>query len=77
MYFIYAQTELIIIRIATVHVLYLFCSSSASGADHLDHVTTQAPYAITAALFALVLGTIPAGLGAPPWISLIPGAAGL
>ncbi len=52
-------------------------SSSASGADHLDHVTTQAPYALTAAAFALVLGTIPAGLGVPPWVSLILGTAGI
>ena len=52
-------------------------SSSASGADHLDHVTTQAPYALTAAAFALVLGTLPAGLGVPSWISLILGTAGI
>jgi len=52
-------------------------SSSASGADHLDHVTTQAPYALTAAAFALLFGTIPAGLGLPPWIGLLLGAAGL
>lgn len=52
-------------------------SSSASGADHIDHVTTQAPYALTAAAFALVLGTIPAGFGVSPWISLLLGAAGI
>ncbi|MDC7241299.1 MAG: Na+/H+ antiporter NhaC family protein [Spirochaetales bacterium] len=50
-------------------------SSSASGADHLDHVTTQAPYAATAAVVALILGTIPAGFGISPWISLALGAA--
>ncbi|MGL1892549.1 MAG: Na+/H+ antiporter NhaC family protein [Spirochaetaceae bacterium] len=45
-------------------------SSSASGSDHIDHVKTQMPYAITAAIFAIVFGFIPAGLGLSPWISL-------
>ncbi len=38
-------------------------SSMASGADHIDHVKTQIPYALTAAGFAMFLGYIPAGLG--------------
>jgi Na+/H+ antiporter NhaC len=29
-------------------------SSMASGADHLDHVKTQIPYAITGAIFAMI-----------------------
>ncbi len=49
-------------------------SSSASGSDHIDHVRTQAPYALTAAGIAILLGTLPAGLGIPSWISLIAGA---
>ena len=49
-------------------------SSSASGADHIDHVRTQAPYALSAAAIAVVAGTIPAGLGLPAWVSLIIGA---
>ncbi len=37
-------------------------SSMASGSDHIDHVKTQIPYAITAALFAAIFGFFPAGL---------------
>ncbi|MBN2617349.1 MAG: Na+/H+ antiporter NhaC family protein [Spirochaetales bacterium] len=48
-------------------------SSSASGSDHIDHVRTQMPYAITAAAFAIVFGFLPAGFGLNPWISLIIG----
>ncbi len=48
-------------------------SSSASGSDHVDHVRTQMPYAITSALFAIVFGFIPVGFGLSPWISLILG----
>lgn len=48
-------------------------SSMASSADHIDHVKTQLPYAITAALIAAVIGYIPVGLGMPVWISLILG----
>ncbi|QEN04278.1 Na+/H+ antiporter NhaC family protein [Thiospirochaeta perfilievii] len=48
-------------------------SSSASGSDHIDHVRTQMPYAITAAVFAIIFGFIPAGFGLSPWISLILG----
>nr|WP_319777192.1 Na+/H+ antiporter NhaC family protein [uncultured Sphaerochaeta sp.] len=50
-------------------------SSSASGSDHIDHVKTQAPYALTAAGLAILLGTLPAGFGIPSWISLLLGAA--
>jgi len=50
-------------------------SSSASGADHIDHVRTQAPYALSAAAVAIVVGTLPAGMGLPPWVSLALGAA--
>lgn len=52
-------------------------SSSASGSDHIDHVKTQMPYAITAAVFAIVFGFIPAGFGVSPWISLILGFVGI
>jgi len=50
-------------------------SSMAAGSDHTDHVRTQIPYALTAALLAIVLGFIPAGLGISSWISLIAGLA--
>jgi tetracycline resistance efflux pump len=33
-------------------------SSMASASDHIDHVRTQLPYALTAAFFALVLFTV-------------------
>ncbi len=45
-------------------------SSMASGCDHISHVKTQIPYAMTVALAALFLGFIPAGLGLNPFISL-------
>ena len=38
-------------------------SSAASGCDHIDHVTTQLPYAGSVALVALFLGYIPIGFG--------------
>lgn len=48
-------------------------SSSGAGSDHIAHVRTQIPYAITAALVAAVVGFIPAGFGLSPWISLAVG----
>jgi Na+/H+ antiporter NhaC len=52
-------------------------SSMASGSDHVDHVRTQMPYALTVAGFALVFGYLPAGFGAPVWLSLILGIVGM
>ncbi|MFH1735401.1 MAG: Na+/H+ antiporter NhaC family protein [bacterium] len=49
-------------------------SSMASGADHIDHVRTQIPYALTAAFIGLLIGYIPSGFGVSPWISLPLGA---
>lgn len=45
-------------------------SSMASASDHIDHVKTQAPYALTAAVVALLFGYIPAGFGLSPIILL-------
>jgi len=45
-------------------------SSLASGADHVDHVRTQFPYALAAGLLAILLGTLPAGFGWPAWVGL-------
>ncbi len=45
-------------------------SSLASGSDHVDHVRTQMPYALTVAGVALVCGYLPAGFGISPWVSL-------
>ena len=49
-------------------------SSIAAGADHVDHVRTQLPYAIICAATASVVGFIPAGLNVPWWVSLPAGA---
>ncbi len=48
-------------------------SSMSAACDHMDHVLTQLPYALTAAGIAVVCGFIPAGLGVPVWISLLAG----
>jgi len=48
-------------------------SSMASGCDHIDHVRTQLPYAGTVGVIALVLGTLPVGLGMPWWIGIVLG----
>jgi Na+/H+ antiporter NhaC len=45
-------------------------SSMASGSDHIDHVKTQAPYAVLVGLTAILLCYIPAGLGFSPFILL-------
>ena len=45
-------------------------SSLASGCDHIDHVRTQLPYAVTVAGVALICGYLPVGFGLSPWYSL-------
>ena len=50
-------------------------SSLASQCHHIDHVRTQMPYALTVGTVALLIGTIPAGLGVPFWVSLPIGIA--
>ncbi|HQV32103.1 MAG TPA: Na+/H+ antiporter NhaC family protein, partial [Calditrichia bacterium] len=45
-------------------------SSMASGADHIDHVRTQLPYALTCGAVASFFGYIPAGYGISPYIML-------
>ncbi len=49
-------------------------SSLATGSDHVDHVKTQLPYALTVAGVAAVVGYVPVGYGVSPWISLGLGA---
>lgn len=51
-------------------------SSMASSCDHIDHVKTQIPYALTAALTALLIGIIPVSYGLP-YILALPAAMGL
>ncbi|MEQ8787882.1 MAG: Na+/H+ antiporter NhaC family protein [Pirellulaceae bacterium] len=52
-------------------------SSQASGCDHVAHVWTQMPYALTVGGLSIVCGTLPVGLGAPVWILLPVGTAAL
>ncbi|MGK7311387.1 MAG: Na+/H+ antiporter NhaC family protein [Candidatus Longimicrobiales bacterium M2_2A_002] len=45
-------------------------SSMASACDHVDHVRTQMPYAVTVALVAMLVGDIPTAYGVSPAISI-------
>ncbi len=48
-------------------------SSISCQIEPHDHVRTQMPYALIAAIIAVVFGFIPVGLGLPVWISLLGG----
>jgi Na+/H+ antiporter NhaC len=48
-------------------------ASMASGCDHVEHVRTQLPYALSVGFVALFLGTLPAGFGLPWWAVLLIG----
>ena len=50
-------------------------SSLASSCDHIDHVRTQLPYALTTGAVALLIGTVPTGFGLPWWVSMPVGLA--
>jgi len=50
-------------------------SSMASACDHVDHVRTQLPYALTVGVVGMLVGDIPTAFGMPPWISYVVGAA--
>lgn len=43
-------------------------SSMASSADHIDHVRTQLPYALTVGGVSCMLGYIPVGFGMNEWL---------
>jgi len=45
-------------------------SSMASGCNHIDHVATQLPYALSVGTIALLLGTVPTGYGVSPLIMI-------
>lgn len=45
-------------------------SSAASSVNHMDHVTTQAPYALLVGAISCIVGYIPAGFGMNPFLSL-------
>lgn len=52
-------------------------SSVAAGSDHIDHVRTQIPYALTVGGVAMVVGLIPTGYGVPWYITLPIGAVAI
>ena len=43
-------------------------SSLATSCNHLDHVKTQMPYALTVGFVAVVIGSIPAAMGVSSFI---------
>ena len=48
-------------------------SSRASGCDHIVHVRTQIPYAVTVGVISILLGTIPVAMGFSPYLCLLVG----
>lgn len=46
-------------------------SSQASRCDHLKHVGTQMPYAVTVGVVALLMGVLPTALGLPSWAAFL------
>ncbi len=48
-------------------------SSRASGCDHITHVRTQMPYALSVGLVSVICGTIPAALGVSAYVCLVVG----
>lgn len=50
-------------------------SSMASACDHVDHVRTQLPYAVLAAVVGMLVGDIPTAYGLSPWVSIAAGTA--
>ncbi len=45
-------------------------SSMSAGCDHIDHVKTQIPYAVTVMLVSAAVGYLPTGFGVPFWITV-------
>jgi len=50
-------------------------SSIASSIDHMDHVSTQMPYALLVGFISCIVGYIPCGFGVNPWLANIVGLA--
>lgn len=46
-------------------------SSLSSQCDHLQHVGTQMPYALTVGGVALLMGVLPTALGLPSWMAFL------
>lgn len=45
-------------------------SSLATSCNHIDHVRTQLPYALTVGTVAILAGTIPGAYGVPFWVTV-------
>jgi len=52
-------------------------SSVSSASDHMDHIKTQAPYAMLTMGISILAGYIPAAMGLSPLISILIGAVAL
>lgn len=52
-------------------------SSRASGCDHVVHVRTQMPYALSVGMITILLGTLPAAWGVSPYICLAMGTVAI
>jgi Na+/H+ antiporter NhaC len=48
-------------------------SSIASSIDHMDHVSTQMPYAVMIGIVSCLIGYLPCGFGMNPWLANILG----
>jgi Na+/H+ antiporter NhaC len=46
-------------------------SSLGANCNHIDHVSTQMPYALTVGTVAVLLGTLPTALGLPSWVAFL------
>lgn len=46
-------------------------SSMGSGCNHLQHVSTQMPYALTVGAVAVLVGVLPTALGLPSWAAFL------
>jgi len=45
----------------------------ASSCNHIQHVRTQMPYALTVGGVAMLLGVLPSALGLPSWLAFLLG----
>ena len=52
-------------------------SSLASQCNHLQHVSTQMPYALTVGGVALLIGVLPTAMGLPSWVAFLMGFVAL
>ncbi|HEY5774650.1 MAG TPA: Na+/H+ antiporter NhaC family protein, partial [Xanthomonadales bacterium] len=48
-------------------------SSLASGCDHIEHVRTQMPYALTVGATAILFGSLMTAIGTPWWLGMLIG----